>query len=334
MTVAELMPATPQARDQQERVNVLCIGSMSRSGSTVLDLMLGQLPGFYSGGELRYVWVKGLEQNLLCSCGERFAECPFWVAVGDASFGGWHNVDAAEACRTLQQVTRHRYLPLIVEPRLSRTFARNLDRFVELLAALHAGLQKVTGCSVIVDSSKDPPYLFMLRRVQNLDLRLVHLVRDPRGVAWSLQSKVARADTTGGFLPRKPPRTAALLWNDFNLMFHLLERGGMPRLFMRYEDVVKRPREHVERILSFVGADVDADALRFLEGDTVDLGGHHLIGGNPVRFRTKNLRLRVDDAWREKLGFGARSVVSLLTLPLLIRYGYSLSGSDRSGAIG
>jgi hypothetical protein len=74
--------------------------------------------------------------------------------------------------------------------------------------------------------------------------------------------------------------------------------------------------------------------LRFLDSETIDLGGHHLIGGNPVRFRTKNLRLRVDDAWREKLGFGARGVVSLLTLPLLVRYGYGLRGGDPSRAGG
>jgi hypothetical protein len=314
------------ATEQERPINVLCIGSMSRSGSTVLDLMLGQLPGFYSGGELRYVWLKGVQQDLLCSCGERFSQCSFWEAVGDAAFGGWHNVDGEEACLLEHRVNRHRYLPLIVEPRLSRTFARNLARFTELLAALHAGLQKVTGCSVIVDSSKDPPYLFALQSVPNLDLRLIHLVRDPRGVAWSLQRKVDRADTTGGFLPRKPPRKAAMLWNDFNLMFHALERTGMPRLFMRYEDVVERPRHYLEQILSFVGEDVGEETLRFLDNETIDLRDHHLIGGNPVRFRTKNLQLRVDDAWREQLPLAARGVVSLLTLPLLLRYGYDIRG--------
>jgi hypothetical protein len=331
MSEIALAPSKWETVQDGSQIKVLCIASMSRSGSTVLDLLLGQVPGFYSGGELRYLWLKGLQQDLLCSCGVRFTQCPFWADVGEAAFGGWHNVDGEEACELQHHVTRHRYLPLIVEPRLSRTFARKLDRLAELLAALHAGLQKVTGCSVIIDSSKDPPYLFALRRVPNLDLRLVHLVRDPRGVAWSLQSKVARADTTGGFLPRKPPPKAAMLWNDFNLMFHLLQRAGMPRLFMRYEDFVETPRAHIEQILSFVGDPVGGDALRFLDDETVDLGGHHLIGGNPVRFRTKNLRLRVDDAWREKLPLGARGVVSLLTLPLLLRYGYDVRGHARDG---
>src|SRR5438105_15565281 len=62
---------------------VLFIGGEGRSGSTLLDRMLGQLPGFFSTGELREVWNRGLIENLDCGCGLSFRSCSFWTAVGD-----------------------------------------------------------------------------------------------------------------------------------------------------------------------------------------------------------------------------------------------------------
>ena len=39
---------------------VLYVAGAGRSGSTLLDNLLGQIPGFFSAGELRYVWERGL----------------------------------------------------------------------------------------------------------------------------------------------------------------------------------------------------------------------------------------------------------------------------------
>ena len=51
-----------------EPVKVLFVGGFGRSGSTLLDNVLGQVDGFASCGEISYLWDRGLEQDRLCSC--------------------------------------------------------------------------------------------------------------------------------------------------------------------------------------------------------------------------------------------------------------------------
>ena len=66
---------------------VVYVGSWGRSGSTLLDLVLGQIPGFVSVGELRYLWERGLAERQLCGCGRPVTGCPFWGAVLEEVFG-------------------------------------------------------------------------------------------------------------------------------------------------------------------------------------------------------------------------------------------------------
>jgi len=89
-------------------VPVLYIGGWGRSGSTLLAHVLGEVPGFVSVGELRYVWQAGPGANELCGCGLQFAECPFWTAVGEQAFGGWDKVDVDEVLALESAVLRHR----------------------------------------------------------------------------------------------------------------------------------------------------------------------------------------------------------------------------------
>ena len=77
----------------QKNNNVLFIAGPGRSGSTLLDLLLGQIDGFCSTGEMRYIWERGFAQNQLCGCGKPFRECEFWTQVVKEAFGGFENVD-------------------------------------------------------------------------------------------------------------------------------------------------------------------------------------------------------------------------------------------------
>ena len=54
----------------RDGVDVVFIGGASRTGSTLLSLLLGSLPGHFAAGEMRYLWLRGLQANQLCGCGE------------------------------------------------------------------------------------------------------------------------------------------------------------------------------------------------------------------------------------------------------------------------
>jgi hypothetical protein len=296
--------------------------------------MLGQVPGVCSLGECGHLW-NALLSNQECGCGEPIRACPFWGAVGQRAFGGWDTVDAAEILRLQQAVVRQRYVPLMVAPALWPPYRGKLEQYVRLLGELYRGIQEASGAALIVDSTKHYWSALLRTHVAGLDLHVVHLVRDSRGVAfsWSKTVKKPEAVHQGAHMNRYSPARSCGRWVGYNGCFELLARLGVPSTFVRYEDLVRSPRIELERILGRAGVRVGADASSFIHGHEVDLRPNHTVAGNPMRFRVGNIRLRLDDEWKSRFPSAHRRLVSLLTWPQLVRYRYAgVPGSGRAPA--
>src|SRR3712207_200886 len=75
-----------------------------------------------------------------------------------------------------------------------------------VLERLYRAIQKVSGAAVIVDSSKRSTYAVLLSLLPFADLRVVHLVRDSRAVAYSWgRIKESPAVVGGRLMPRTSP---------------------------------------------------------------------------------------------------------------------------------
>jgi sulfotransferase family protein len=305
-------------------VPVLYIGGWGRSGSTLLAHVLAEVPGFVSVGELRYVWQAGPEGNELCGCGLEFDECPFWTAVGEEAFGGWENIDVNEVLALESAVLRHRNVPLLLMGKLAPEHQRKVQRYAELTASLYRAIQKVSGAEVVVDSTKNPPYAYFLRAAQaaGLRLRVLHLVRDSRGAAHSWAKRMARPEITNGdaFFQEFSPLKAGVRWMECNLAFEALRRLRVPTVGMRYEALAADPRGELERMFAEMGEAGEHDLSAV--GDSVEVSGQHSVRGNPMRFAHGRQKVRTDEAWRTGMATKTRSIVVLVTWPLLLRYGY------------
>jgi hypothetical protein len=309
---------------RSDRVRVLYIGGLGRSGSTLLDRMLGQIPGNFSAGEIRDLWHRGIQENLLCGCGLPFSECPFWTEVGQRAYGGWDRLDVAEIMRLKDSVDRHSRLPLLVKPELWPPFKRRIDRYASILAPLYDAIHAVGGTRFIIDSSKAPSTAFVLRRVPNVDLAMVHLVRDSRGVAFSWSKKVKRPDSPAGvmYMHQYHPARIGMRWITRNAQMELLGRLGVPRVLARYESVIENPARELRRILTELDRPVSDGELDFVKDGVVDLAANHTVMGNPVRMHVGPLPLRLDEQWRSAMNPRQSEIVTLLTRPGLRRYGY------------
>jgi hypothetical protein len=300
---------------------VLYIGGWGRSGSTLLSHLLGALDGYAAVGELRYVWQAGPAADELCGCGEHFSACPFWRAVGERAFGGWDAVDVEEALALEAAVLRHRNIPLLVLPRLFPGHARKVARYAELTGAVYRAVHEVSGAATVVDSTKNPPYAYFLRRAAPVDLRVLHLVRDSRGVVHSWAKRVERPEIAAGdaYFEEFSPWRAGLRWMECNLAFDVLRRLRTPTTRVRYEALAADPAGEVGRALRALGEPADTAPLR---GAAVEVTGQHSLRGNPMRFEHGRRPVRADEAWRRDMARGTRRLVVALTWPLLLRYGY------------
>ncbi|MBA2575502.1 MAG: sulfotransferase [Euzebyaceae bacterium] len=310
-----------------ERIRILYIGGWGRSGSTLLDRMVGQVPGFVSVGELRDIWQRGWVENRLCGCGAPFHDCPFWTKVGQEAFGGWEQADPEEMARLRYAVDRPWHLPYLLRPSLSAGYRRRARRYVDGLDRLYRAILSVSGAQVLIDSSKIPTYALLLRQLESVDLRILHLVRDSRGVVFSWQKQVQRPDASAepDFMLRYGVAGASVRYLVYNGLTRALRRLGLPYLLLRYEDAVRDPRAALVAAVEHSGVPLPDDLPHLGDGE-VALGVGHTVDGNPMRFDTGTVVLRVDEAWRDGLSDKHTAAVTAITYPLLRRYGYRRTG--------
>jgi hypothetical protein len=193
------------------------------------------------------------------------------------------------------------------------------------LTKLYRAVQEVAAAQVIVDSSKDATYAWFLRQTGAIDLRLVHLIRDSRGVAHSwAKRQVERPEyakhptLAGTFMQSRGPSRAAVEWAVKNTLLQLLRRSGTPGVRVKYESLATESGSVLEAAIAAADSPVSSEAVG------ADLMQHSL-GGNRVRFTRGPVKLSLDEEWRTQMPRSTRRLVTAWTLPLLVAYGYPLT---------
>jgi hypothetical protein len=177
---------------------VVYIAGSGRSGSTLLERALGEIPGFVNVGELIDLYRRVADHGERCGCGQEFAQCPFWSQVGERAVGGWREQKLA-ATRDLQgKVARQRRMPrLLAMPLAGARFRADVGAYGESYTGLYEAIAAEADAACVVDASKWPVQALALARA-GLDVRVIHLVRDVRGVAYSLGKRdVSRPHAVG-----------------------------------------------------------------------------------------------------------------------------------------
>lgn len=301
-------------------LKVLYIGGTGRTGSTLLDRLLGQVPGVFAGGELAFFWRMALREGGRCTCGAAVRECPVWrPAVARAFPDG---IDADEMI-ALRRRANSVHLPLMVSRAAQARLLRRLGPFPARVAALYRAVADLTDSRLLVDSSKEPHYSWILRSREELDVRFVHLVRDPRAIAHSWRRRRVELGLGDRMMEQRGPAKSAVYQDVSNVASELLwsrRRGRYLRL--RYEDLLDDPAAAFERLETFVGETLDTTS--FLTGHHADVAPTHSVWGNPNRFATGPVALTPDDEWEHAMPRRDRWIASTMTWPVTARYGYPL----------
>jgi hypothetical protein len=304
--------------------SVVFVGGVGRSGSTLLERLLGESDGVVALGEVVHLWRRGLVDGVACDCGEPFRDCAFWREVGRRAFGGWGAVRARGVLELKDAVDRTRHLPELLcgRPPLGRR--RDLLRYTELYRRLYAAAAAVTGARTVVDSSKHASLAACLYWRLGAGMRVLHVVRDPRAVAHSWCKRVPRSAAGPTSLEQEMARRAAsataVHWVVQNAALTALARRGLATRVVRYEEFVRAPQEGFARAAAFCGA---SGRPPFTAGGAALLGASHALSGNPMRSERGAVVVRADESWHRGLSDRDRVVVSAVTALSKWRYGYS-----------
>ena len=269
---------------------VIYIASDCRSGSTLLDLLLGNHDKITSVGEL---WR--LEECLnnpkshchICMCGKSIKECPFWEKV-EYMLGvplGKIKTKCHEKLidRRLEQVImllNHKLF--IFCSYFLNSFKHDMECAVNMFR-LYDAISKVNKTPFIVDSSKVAYYFRLLYLLQPEKVKIIFLYRDGRGVTYSKMREE-------GMKLEK----AAKGWVKSNRMMEIMKLGiPKNKIFtIKYEDLCKQPSKVLEKICHFIGIGFQKKMTR------LDKCGKHIIGGNPMKFKKEDDRIILDESWK------------------------------------
>jgi len=300
------------------RTAVLFVMGHGSSGTTILGNTLGEIDGFFHAGELRTIWGEALAGLQKCGCGRPLRECPVWSEVLARGFPGLDDAEAARLARLHRDTIRVRHTLRLLRadpPKMPQWPA--LTEYADVAARLYRSIGEATGARVIVDTSKRTGDAALLRLLPGVDPYVLHVVRDPRAVAYSWSHRSG-----------SPPSELATAgeWLAFSALGETVKwRLGRGRsMVLRHEDFAERPRASLERVLRFVGAAGTPIPLSGPEDRTVEFGENHTVAGHWTRFNRGPADLRLSTEWVSKQRPGQRLLVTGVALPLLPRYGYPL----------
>lgn len=297
---------------------VVYIAGAGRSGTTLLSRILGEINGWFSAGELNYFWAVGHRKNTLCSCGQPILQCEFWAQVLNKYMA--RNPDSQPAYLE-EAIARRKYLPQILLPLLaSSQFKRNKSAYIEVLREFYWAIAEIANAGVIVDSSKDPGYALLLKEA-GFDVKIVHLVRDVRAVAYSRRRKKRRTHLRDeiAYMPVQSMPEVLAKWWGVNILSEVLKFYDLPYHRIRYEDLADSPLETIRSLTQFVGQ--NGVSLDFIRDRQIFVRVQHLALGNPGRFtQPKDVFIRPDVEWREGMPGWRQTVLGILAMPLLKRY--------------
>lgn len=313
-----MTPPKPSRRNDRSwnqspsKLPLVYILSTGRSGSTLLDVLLGAQPACWTLGEFHLLDI-GVGQHMQCGCRAQLSKCDFWgpilnrvrrtmsFPVGYFRSGRHPN----------GKVVRWNLLPSLLTGRPLPTQRSIADAYAASnLAALdevrYAAAQQQEEMSWFIDASKDPYRLLWLQASGHFDIRVIHLIRRPEGfVSNMLRSANAR---DAGAVIKYTGRW--LIDNLISLM--LLRRMFSPKAVktVHYEDLATNPEIVIGDLCHWL--EVPFDEARTY-GTRYDV--NHGIGGNRPRWDA--LAVKLEETWRTTMPTFHQRLVSFLAAPLL-----------------
>lgn len=273
---------------QDKPLKLLYVLGVGHCGSTVLNLAADHHPDMMGLGEIA---------GLMDLDNPDIAKNPVWAAAAEA-FRAATPKDGAALQFNPPQI---KVSDVLTGNRPPAAWAEENIRFLR-------DLQKTTGCDVLVDSSKEWRRLWGLLEAKNVDIKVVYLTRDGRGVLNAYQRKY-------GTWKEGAKRLVKIDIAAFLLRrLHVRSDNWMT---LRYEDLAHDPEKACKRLCQHMGLDFDAAML------TPDTKTYRGLGGNRMRLKPFQ-GFKLDEKWCHDTSSRWKIFSSLGLIPYHLRHRYAL----------
>ncbi len=317
------------AQDQQ-KLNIIYIASTGRSGSTLLDMILGTHSQIATSGEIQ-VWpheiIKGGFQS--CGCGQQIPDCPFWTTMRQKVeplqqpepqihfFRERHNAGKTLNWQRLNEFYQKK-IHLETPAKIKNYGKNNYQVYKAFIDLTH----EITGVRPqwIVDASKDPYRLLWLVRSAFFNIKVLHIIKDPRAFVYSMTKIFGNNSPkrNHGKLIRYTV-TKSLSWVIQNHLISQIARNYLPienYLLVPYEKLSSQPKNTLKETFRMIGCDFEEQVLTNFRDNTI-----HTVAGNR-RTRSQKQGIELDEAWKHLMPNFSRRLTEIITQVNKSFYGY------------
>ena len=270
-----------------------------RSGTTFISTILGGAEGITTLGEMHQLLDYVLEDEP-CSCGETLDNCVFWKDIRESLLESFTREELVQINAHNQKVESHLRIPL--------SWMKKDKPYVEFQDRLFKIISEKKPSTYYLDAAKFISRALQLRKTSGLDVKLIYVIRDVRGVIHSFNKKVQTSKSPLGTL------IYYHLINFFgqNLAWTIGRKGVLK---IRYEDMTTKPEETLRKIQEFTGQDLSKVSEMIRDGKEFPMP--HIIGGNRMK-SNRSIRLNKDFAWKSAMSRTKQVIYYLCALPPMI----------------
>jgi len=241
---------------------IVYIASLSHSGSTLFDLLLGSNSRIISMGEIHSAIKRFDEPQRICTCGKEIEECIIW--------GGLRKI--------LRKKARYNY-------------AYAYCKLLKIVDEVY-GKDKF-----IVDSSKNLSTLKYLIRNNIKDMHILFLIKDIRSYVLSQSRRKYYKKLMDKEGWRRIYRTS-LVYNILNWyknnkkIKYFLEENRLKYFQLGYEELCFKPEVILRQVSDFIDIKFEERMLKPKNSES------HIIRGNELRYNNEKLEgIYYDNRW-------------------------------------
>ena len=303
---------------KKSKQKLVYLAAASHSGSTMTAMLLGAHPELCSVGELKAIHL-GERDSYLCSCQLRVCECSFWQGVTTKMVSQGQEFSIVDAKMDIRSGATPYILrllkPLVRSPlvewvrdsllRFSPVWRRQLPQLQQRNVDYVRSIAAQAGVEVVIDSSKIGIRLKYLLLNQQLDIKVIWLVRDGRGVSLAYKKPSEYADAKdpkmrGGGSGKTQEQGRGIAQGTHEWIRCNQETAAVLATMAKdrwikvhYEDLCVNTEQTLNKIFEFIGVDPTTKRLDFKAVE------HHVLG-NGMRLDVSD-KITLDERWKTEL---------------------------------
>jgi len=279
-----------------DRIKLVYISSNGRSGSTLLEMLIGKHSKCFTLGEFQVLPIDYLHNTQPCGCKKRVENCDFWTdiinqnknLIVNGTISKFRNYGNGKVIRWNE--LKELFLNFSASDYdLIKKYGK--ENFLVLQTVFNK-VKKNKDVYYLIDASKDPYRLKWLAQSGYFDLYVLHIIKKPQAFVFSM-IKNEKNFLLKWYLTLR----MSIRWIIENIIIMKVVDKYIPQkkyIKIKYEDLASDHKGKLKSIFDFLKIN---DSF---ESDQGFKHFNHAISGNKMRFKMNSISL--DEKWKLEMG--------------------------------